>query len=188
MGAQGVPNVVTGSTMRPVHTHMELPMYDADAGAVIVAGGSGPRAMSTVTGNGAEVAAPLLLLIDADQSRRAGRAAELRRAHARVAELGETGRVGTALNAAVVDAIVVCADDAATCQSLVLEARAQIAASNQAVPLIAWQSAPNGPHGRRAIMLQLGADVVLESPSTTTDVLASAFALRRLIRNVHMAG
>ena len=157
----------------------------ADDGAVVADIFPAP---SAETADGHEVAAPLLLLVDADQARRAGRAAELRRAHARVAELGEPGGVSAALKAADVDAVVVCAADAATCQSLVLEARAQISAARQAVPLIAWQVAPNGPHGRRAIMLQLGADSVLEAPSTTTDLLASAFALRRLIRNVHMAG
>ena len=158
---------------------------NADPGAEIADIFPAPSPEAAV---GHEATAPLLLLIDADQFRRAARAAELRRAHSRVTELGEPVGVSAALTAADVDAVVVCADDAAMCQSLVLEARAQISAARQAVPLIAWQATPSGPPGLRAIMLQLGADSVLEVPSTTTDLLASAFALRRLIRNVHMAG
>jgi DNA-binding response OmpR family regulator len=137
---------------------------------------------------GSEGASPLLLLVDSDPIRRTGRAAELRRACARVAELGEVSRIASALQVTEVDAVVICADDPARCQEMVHVARSQINCAEYAVPLIAWQTAPNGPCGSRAFVLQLGADTVLEAPSSATELLASAYALRRLIRNVHMAG
>lgn len=135
-----------------------------------------------------EGSGPLLLLVDADPVRRSARAADIRRAQARVAELGSVSRIASALQVTDVDAVVVCADDPATCQQMVHESRAQISIASRAVPLIAWQTAPNGPCGSRAFVLQLGADSVLEAPSSATELLACAYALRRLIRNVHMAG
>jgi hypothetical protein len=137
---------------------------------------------------GTEGASPLLLLVDPDPMRRAARAAELRRACARVAELGEVSRIASALQVTDVDAVVICADDPAWCQQMVHGARSQISCADRAVPLIAWQTAPNGPCGSRAFVLQLGADTVLEAPSSATELLACAYALRRLIRNVHMVG
>jgi CheY-like chemotaxis protein len=136
----------------------------------------------------ADLSSPLILLIDPDPVRRAGRGAELRRAWARVAELADASRVTNALRAAQVDVVVVCADDPTTCQQLVHEARAQITASEASVPLIAWQVDAAGPCGSRAIMLHIGADSVLEAPSSTTDLLASAYALRRLMRDVYLRG
>lgn len=155
----------------------DIPMTDADAGA-----------QDTLPATEADASSPLILLIDPDSVRRASRAADIRRAWARVAELAEVSRVCAALRAAEVDVVVVCADDAARCQQLVHEARAQLTACALSVPLIAWQVDPLGPCGSRAVMLHIGADAVLEAPSSTTDLLASAYALRRLIRNAYLKG
>jgi hypothetical protein len=105
-----------------------------------------------------------------------------------VAVLPDATRVANALRAAPVDVVVVCTDDPTYCQQLVHECRAQIIESEQSVPLIAWQTAPRVACADRAIMLHIGADSVLEAPSTTTDLLACTFALRRLMRNVQFAG
>ncbi|AMW05669.1 hypothetical protein [Gemmatimonas phototrophica] len=135
-----------------------------------------------------DLSSPLILLIDPDPVRRAARATELRGCWARVAELPDASRVANALRAAHVDVVVVCADDPTVCQQLVHETRAQITAAEESVPLIAWQVDATGPCASRAIMLHIGADSVLEAPSSTTDLLANAFALRRLMRDVHLRG
>ena len=137
---------------------------------------------------GSDGPGPLLLLVDPDEDRRRERAAELRQTLARVAELGAVSRIASAMQIVAVDAVVVCADDPSTCQQLVHEARLQVTCAERAVPLIAWQTAPHGPCGSRAFVLQLGADAVLEAPSSATELLACAYALRRLIRNVQMTG
>lgn len=89
------------------------------------------------------------------------------------------------LETQAVDAVVICADDAGRCRERVMAAHRRLADVTYVVPLIVWRAEPSGPCGARSFIYQAGADSVLDAPSSVSELLSCAYALRRLIRSVN---
>lgn len=136
-------------------------------------------------GTPAEARAPLLILVASQEGRGASWVAEVTAAGARGVLVTDCGALSRLLESTAVDAVVVCADDSARCGERIAAARRQIGLAIRTVPLIVWRVERQGPCGERSLIYQLGADSVLDAPSSVSDLLSCTYALRRLIRSVH---